>query len=388
MANTISSIVPKLLARGLMALREQAIAPRLVNRKYEEEAGKKGSTIDVPIPSAITALAVSPATVPPANSDSAPTSVGITLDQWYEAPFYMTDKEMLEVEASETFIPMQASEAIKALGNNVDQFILSLFKGDRNPAERGIFNIAGTAGTTPFATDMAAFKAARKLLNKEKTPPQDRFVILDPDAEANAFDLAKFSEVDKAGDGATVQTGNIGRRYGVDWWMDQNVRTHTSTALSAGAATINGAHAVGVATVSIAKATNASNLVRGDILTFAGDTNTYVVLADVTLAVGNTNVSIYPGLRVAQSGGAAVTLTATHVVNILAHRDAIAFATRPLISVNDPALGGVVRSAVDPVSGLTLRLEVTRQHKQVRWSYDILYGGELVRPEFAARVMG
>lgn len=388
MANTLTAIVPKLLARGLMALRQQAIAPRLVNRKYEEEAGKKGSTIDVPIPSAVAAVAVSPGPTPPANADSAPTSVGITLDQWFEAPFYMTDKEMLEVEASETFIPMQASEAIKSLANNVDQFILNLFKGDRNPAERGIFNIAGTAGTTPFASDTSVFKTARKLLNKENTPLGDRFVILDPDAEANALELARFFEADKRGDQGGVIDGNIGRKYGADWWMDQNVRTHTSTALSAGAATINGAHAVGVTTVSIAKATNPSNLVRGDILTFAGDTNTYVVLADVTLTVGNTNVSIYPGLRVAQSGGAAVSLTASHVVNILAHRDAIAFATRPLISVNDPALGGIVRSAVDPVSGLTLRLEVTRQHKQVRWSYDILYGGELVRPEYACRIMG
>lgn len=386
MANTYTAVIDKLLAQGLLALRQQAIMPRLVNRRYEAMAGQKGSSIDVPIPSAIAATAVSPGATPPANTDSAPTSVGITLDQWFEAPFYLTDRELMEVDAG--IIPMQASEAIKSLANNVDQFILSMFKGDRNPAERGIFNIAGAAATTPFSTDTSAFKSARKLLNKELTPMQDRFVVLDPDAEANVFDLARFAEVDKAGVDGTVQSGRLGSRYGAEWWLDQNVRTHTSTPLTAGAATINGAHSLGAVSVSIAKATNTSPLVRGDILTFAGDTNTYVVLADVTLAVGNTAVSIYPGLRVAQAGGAAVTLTATHVVNILAHRDAIAFATRPLISVNDPALGGVVQSAVDPVSGLTLRLEVTRQHKQIRYSYDILYGGELVRPEYAVRIMG
>lgn len=386
MANTYTAVIDKLLAQGLLALREQAIMPRLVNRRYEAMAGMKGSSIDVPIPSAVAATAVVPGTVPPANADSAPTSVGITLDQWFEAPFYLTDKELMEVDAG--ILPMQASEAIKSLANNVDQFILSLFKGDRNPAERGIFNIAGTAGTTPFASDTTVFKTARKLLNKEKTPFQDRFVVLDPDAEANALELARFFESDKRGDQGGVIDGNIGKKYGADWWLDQNVRTHTSTPLSGGAATVNGAHAVGVSTVSIAKATATSPLVRGDILTFAGDTNTYVVLADVTLAVGNTNVSIYPGLRVAKAGGEAVSLTASHVVNILAHRDAIAFANRPLISVNDPALGGVVQSAVDPVSGIALRLEVTRQHKQIRYSYDVLYGGELVRPEYAVRIMG
>lgn len=386
MANTLTSLVPKLLAQGLLALRQQAIVARLVNRKYETLAGAKGSTIDVPISSGITAVAVNPGPTPPANADSAPTSVPIAMDQWFEAPFYLTDKERMEIDAG--FIPMQASEAIKALANNVDQYLLNLFRGAATPAINGIFNVAGVAGTTPFASDLTAFKNARKLLNKELAPLDERFIVLDPDAEANALDLTKFFEADKRGDQGGVIDGNIGRKYGAQWWMDQNVRTHTSTALSAGAATVNGAHSIGATTVSIAKATNPSNLVKGDILTFAGDVNTYMVKADVTLAVGNTNVTIYPGLRVAKAGAEAVTLTATHVVNLYAHREAIAFANRPLLGTVDPELRVAEQSAVDPISGLVLRLEVTRQHKQTRWSFDILYGGQLIRPEYAVRVLG
>ena len=64
MANTITNVLPKILARGLMALREQAIMPALVNGDYSTEAAMKGDTIDVPIPSALSVSDVAPSNTP------------------------------------------------------------------------------------------------------------------------------------------------------------------------------------------------------------------------------------------------------------------------------------------------------------------------------------
>lgn len=378
MSNDLTKVIPQILAQGLLALRENCVMPRLVNSDYDVDAKKKGATIDVPIPSAVTATAVAPGVTAPANADSAPTSAVITLDQWYEAPFYLTDKELLE--SMEGTIPMQASEAVKSLANNVNSYIMAQYKG--------VYGFNGASGTTPFGTDTSEATAARKNLNTQLAPLGDRRFVIDPDAEANALDLRAFQDMSFSGSAAGIVEGQINRKLGFDWYMDQLVPTHTSTALTAGAATINGAHAVGATSVSIAKATNTSPLVEGDIITFAGDSQTYVVGADVTLAVGNTAVAINPPLKVAASGGEAMTLKATHVVNLAFHRDAFAFASRPLEDTVAAGLGSIIQSAVDPVSGLSLRVEVTRQHKQIRWSYDILYGAELIRPELANRTAG
>ena len=75
------------------------------------------------------------------------------------------------------------------------------------------------------------------------------------------------------------------------------------------------------------------------------------------------------------------------MVNLNVHRDAFALASRPFAGA-DPMGLGTYMSAVDPVSRLALRLEVSRQHKRTRFSYDILYGAQLVRPELAARMAG
>ena len=42
MTNDISAAMPKILARGLMSLREQTVMPRLVNGDFSSDAAQKG----------------------------------------------------------------------------------------------------------------------------------------------------------------------------------------------------------------------------------------------------------------------------------------------------------------------------------------------------------
>lgn len=392
MANTLAAIMPKILARGLLTLRERAIMPRLVNGDYSSDAAERGDTIDVPISSAITVIDVAPSNTPPAGADTIPNKVQVQLNNWKQnTPFYLSDKDLVEVDRNEHFLPMQVAEAVKGLANAVNASIWAEYKG--------VYGQVGTAGTAPFGSGVGVQSATnvRKVLNQQLCPRDLRRGVLDFTAEAAALALPEFSNAEQILSNTVRIEGEIGRKYGIDWYADDAVPFHTSTPLSAGAATVNGAHAVGAGstdggrtgTVSIAKATNSSPLVQGDLITFAGDSQSYVVLANVTLAVGNTSVSIAPALKVAKSGGEAMTLTASHRVNLVFHRDAFAFATRPLVANTDEfSLGNQILSLQDPVTGLVMRLEVSRQYKRVAWEFDILWGVKLVRPEMAVRLLG
>lgn len=374
MPNALQAVAPVLIAQGLTALRGYNVMPRLVNSDYQGLAAEKNSTINVPIPSAVVTTDVTPAATAPQAGDSTPTSVGIVLDQWKEAAFYLTDKEAMD--ALQGVIPMQASEAVKSLANTVNGYLLGFYKE--------FYGVAGVAGTTPFASNIDAASEARKVANKQLCPTNDRRLVLDLDAEAKALSLPLFQQANTSGTTDAQVEGKIDRKMGMDWYADQQVGVHTSTPLTAGAATVNGAHTAGAKTVSIAKATTASPLVKGDVIVIAGQS--YVVTADVTLAIGNTNVSIYPGLVKAAAGGEAVTLVASHACNLMFHRDAITFATRPLLEVSHPSV--ITSSAVDPVSGISLRMQITREYQRTRFAYDILYGAKVIRPEFGVRLLG
>src|SRR5262245_5585234 len=122
-------------------MREESVLPRIVNHDYDPAPGAKGTTVTIAIPSAVTATAVTPGQLAQDTAAIAPTSKSIGVDQWKEAAFTLTDKDLMQVQAG--IIPMQAKEAVKAVTEAMELFLWGLFLK--------VPYMNGTAGTTPFA---------------------------------------------------------------------------------------------------------------------------------------------------------------------------------------------------------------------------------------------
>lgn len=389
MSNTLTPLIHTILARGLSVLRETALLPRLVNLEYSLAPKQKGQTIDVPVSKRSGTYPISPSNVDKAASAETIEYIPVTLDQWEGADFALTDQERTRITKEDHFLPLTVQEKVRALANKVNEDVLSKY-----PA---IYGYVGTAGTTPFSnsTDRTAAKDGALLaakLDRQKCPRMGRVALINTDAEAEALALPYFANAEKSADADVIRLANIGTKFGFDWFVESAIPTHTA-GTPGGTPLVDGVHAAAPNDLSDTLAVKGMTLTTGDyhagdIITIAGHDQTYTVLtggtagADAKIAA----LSIAPGLQVALAGDEAITLKASHDVNLGFTRECFALVTAPFET--DSMGNADIATMRDPVTGLVLRLEVKRQYKQVKWELDILWGSACVRPEYGARLAG
>lgn len=383
MSNVYTPVLQQFMAQFFLKLRAENMASRLFHRDFLNTPAETGDVINVTLPTNYTATQITPGHAPTAPQDSTPVKRSLALDQWWGVEIGITDKQLGEIQRG--VFNADLDSAFTAL---VEKWNSSIYA-----ATAKWHNFVGAAGTNPFATDETVFLSALQILNENRIPRMGRVGILNPAAEALAFKIEAFTRADARGDGSALVTGKLGKAYGVDLYGDQLVHQHVSTPFTAGAVTVNGVQAVHAGTtdygrtgtLSIAKATNASPLVAGDVLTITGDPQTYVVLANVSLGVGNTTVAIAPALKTATVGGEVITKLATHVINPVAHPMAISIASRPVAGLSGL---GIIETQNDPQTGLALTVELERQHFQSKMKISALWGVDSFRPEFGVRMLG
>lgn len=387
-SNTISDLMPRIVARGLLRFREQAILPRLVNSSLSAEAARRGESIRVPVSQPVTAADVTPGVAASQPSATAMQSVDVALENWKSASFFLTDAEMMQIEAESSFIPLQMAEAITALANAVNDSIL--VEAEKTTA------VIGTPGEVPFqntdsprevwhGANMAV--TARKLLNLAAAPKAGRFAVIDYEMEANALGLPQFHDAHRAGSSGVSMEGEIGRKFGIDWFSSDLLPRNRARIASAGFAAKVDARATG-GEVKVPHA----RLRIGDVIVVGsgrGASEHQVTAASAANSGSHATVTVAPAFGRVIETTEKVTVLRPYRVGVVMHRDAVALAMRPLTVAGMEAGGGSqMMSVSDPETGLSLRLEVTRQYKQTMWEFDILWGVKLVRPALVVAIHG
>lgn len=216
MANTF--LTTKVIAReALMVLRNNAVMANLVHRDYSSEfiAGR-GDTISIRKPNKFEAKEF---TTKIELQDTTEQSIEVKMDKLLDVSFPVTSKEMTMdiVDFSEQLLV----PAMQAFNDKIDGYLIAAGAASTN-------KVVQAKAVTP--ADMIT---ARKILTKNAAPLRDRRFVYNTDTEADLLANDKFTDADRVGDsGTALREASLGRKYGMDLFVDQNMDASTAKALA------------------------------------------------------------------------------------------------------------------------------------------------------------
>ncbi len=201
-------LTPDIIAReALMVLRNNAVMANLVHRDFSEEfVAGVGDTITVRKPATFEAKEFSTEdgiTIQDATEDS----VSVTMDKLLDVSFAVTSKQMsLDISdfSNQLLVP-----AMQAFADKIDKYLLNLGAGVTN-------RVSATSTAKDDIVD------ARALI--KGAPLTERSFVCGTDLEAKLLKTDLFVHADKVGDdGTALREASLGRKYGMDFYVDQNV---------------------------------------------------------------------------------------------------------------------------------------------------------------------
>lgn len=283
---------------------------------------------------------------------------------------------------------------------------------------KAIANFSGIPSATSLPNSFEEFGFAKAKLASLGAPLDSITAALDPFVEQSMIGGLKGLYNPSTNLAKQYLDGEVTRAVGIDFLMSQVVPKHTIGALG-GTPLTNGATADGATTLSLDGASNSITgyFKAGDVIQCAGVYSVnpqtkqstgqlmdFVVTADANSnGSGVVSVSISPAIvasgayqnvtNVPADNSAITTFGhassyAGRVVpqNLVFHKSAIALCVVPLEKID----GEEMTVATDPETGLSVRLWSAGNiltGKGIK-RLDILFGSKVIRPEFAARVVG
>lgn len=381
MGNTITPLIP-VIYRVLPFLHRELVGliPAVT---WDAQAARAavGQTIRIPTAPTMTAEDATPGTNPPDTGDTTFDKEEMTITKSRVVPFRWTGDEGRSVASPGpgrmSLQEMQIFEALRTLVNEIETDLGLLYKR----SARAI----GTAGTTPFGSNIDLLVDGKKVMDDMGIPQVGRQFVMDTSAGANMRKLSNLQKVNESGDQGLLRLGLLGQLMNFDIRESAQIALHTAG--TGTAYQLNGAHAAGA--TSIAVDTGSNTLIAGDVLTIANGSPADDVKYVVNTALsGGTVVIGRPGLKVAHVDNDAVTRAASYRANMLFHRSAIVLATRaPAIpEEGDQAADAMV--ITDPVTGLSFEVRVYPQYRRVRYEIGMAWGVANMHPAFTLNLMG
>ena len=380
-SNTLTNLIPYLYAAADVVSRERVGFIPAVTRDSAVDRVALNQTVNVPVVGAITPVSITPGSYAPDTGGAAPGNVTVTISNQYAAPIAWNGDEQVAVGQTGIYDAVMTNRLAQGM-----RAITNLVEADLAALHINASRAYGTAGTAPFGTasDLSDMAQSLKIL-EDNGAPGDIHAVFGSSAIANIRGKQSvLFKVNEAGTDSLLRQGVIGDIQGA--MVHNSAQTKTAVTVGTGAAYTTNTAGYAVGATAITLITGTGTILAGDVVTFAGDTNKYVVATALT---GGVVTLAEPGLRVAIAGSAtALTVVAAATRNMVFSRSAIVLATRtPYMPTGGDGASDVM-DLTDPVSGLTYQVALYRQYRQTRLEVGLAWGVKMIAPRHSMILLG
>jgi hypothetical protein len=380
MANTLTSLVPTLYESLDTISRELVGFVPAVRLDAGVDRAAVGQTVMSYVTPQSSASDLTPGVTAPNDGDQTIGNVSLTIQKSRGVPVRWNGEEQRGINTGPGYRPILADQFTQAMRTLVNEI--------ENDAAQAAYAAAsrawGTAGTTPFASDLSDPANVRKILADNGAPLSDLQLVIDTTAGAKLRTLAQLTKANEAADTSLLRQGVLLDIHG--FAIRESAKVPQAVAVGTGASYTTNTAGYAVGATAITLITGTGTILAGDVITFAGDSNKYVVASALS---GGVVTLAAPGLQKAIPASAtAVTVVAAATRNVGFDRNAIVLATRaPAI----PAEGDMADDAMvitDPKSGLSFEVRLYKQYRQIRYEVAASWGVKAVKSAHIASLLG
>lgn len=383
MANTLTGLIPVIYEGLDKVSREQVGAVRAVTLDSKAESAAVNQSVRSHITPSATLEDVTPGVSPADSGDQVMGYADVIITKSKVSPIRWTGEEQLSVGGQlNPILVDQFAQSIRALTNAVEADLAATYVA--------MSRAYGTAATAPFGTagNLSDFAQVLKILEDNGAPATDLQLILGSAAIANIRGKQSgLFEVNRAGNDELLRRGTVGMVQGLDIHNSAQIKAHTK-----GTGTLyvsDGGNAIGDTTLTLK--TGSGTVVAGDVVTFAGDANKYVVTTGVA-APGDIIIA-KPGLLQTLADGVAMTIGGSSTENMAWARSALVLAARhpemPKGSDGRPMDSALdMMEVVDPLSGLSFQVAMYAQYRRIKYEVGLAWGTKVIKPEHTCILLG
>lgn len=388
-ANSFTELTPTMYSVANEVAQEPIGVLDSINMNFDDKGVAIGDTVKVPVAPAATIDDYTPAMTTTMGTDATAASVSVTISANKHVAWHLTGEQqrsLRNANSDKEWARQMVGQGMRTLRNAAEAAAALAIK-------KGASRAYGTAGSTPFSSNIDCIAELYKILKDNGAPMADLQLVINTAAGVNARKLSIIQQADHAGSDQERRSGNLLRQYGFAIKESAGIAKHTHGTAS-NYVVVSAGEAAGQTTLSLDGGTIGTGILAGDIVTFGtgGGAGTgtdydtkYVVNTGLAAGASGSIVIGNPGLLVARVDNDVMTIGGDYTPNLAFERNAVVGVMRP---PDIPDNANITKMMISDKTGLTYLLCQIAGDGMITWRLHLAYGFKVVQSEYVALLVG